>query len=197
MKILSEEEKSAHSKAVLYEGLKGCVVGLGVSYGLIYTVKKKMPLRYKQFNASIKAAMWAMPTITLGAFYADEGSVKFDEETYRSDYLKKIEQEKLLTYSKLSTSDKIFHQLNDKKYQIIVSSWAASLYGSWKLVNRDPYMTTAQKLVQARVYAQALTVALLLGTLFLSMREAEYKKNQPEPIPEWKKYLEEHKVDTK
>jgi len=58
-------------------------------------------------------------------------------------------------------------------------------------------MTTAQKLVQARVYAQALTVALLLGTLFLSMREAELKKSEPEPIPEWKKYLEEHHVDTK
>jgi len=197
MKILSDEEKIAHRNAVLVEGLKGCVIGLGVPYGLVYTVKRKMPIRYNQFNASIKAAMWAMPTISLGAFFADEGSVKFDEQTYRSDYLQKIEEEKLLRYSKLSTGDKVFHNLNENKYQIIVGTWAASLYGSWKLVNRDRYMTTAQKLVQARVYAQALTVALLLGTLFLSMREAELKKSEPEPIPEWKKYLEEHHVDTK
>ena len=32
------------------------------------------------------------------------------------------------------------------------------------LVGRSPYLTTAQKLVQARVYAQSLTIAVLLAS---------------------------------
>lgn len=196
MKILSDEEKNAHWNAVLYEGAKGCAIGAGVAFGLVTYVKRKMPVRYSHMNTSIKTAMWAMPTITVGAFFADEGSLKFDEKVYRSDYLDKQKREAEERYQNLATSDKVFHNLNENKYKIIVGSWAASLYGSWRLVNRDPYMTTAQKLVQARVYAQAITVVLLLSTLFLSMREAEMKKKEPAAIPEWKKYLEEHDVRT-
>ncbi|KAK6462867.1 hypothetical protein DFJ63DRAFT_175940 [Scheffersomyces coipomensis] len=195
MKIISEEEKAAHSRFVLIQGLKGCAVGAGIAFGLTRYLKFKQPLRYSQFNASIKTALWAMPTVTMGAFFADDGSVEFDNSTYRSDYFKKQEEEKLLRYNNLSVSEKMLHQLNEKKYETVVVAWAASLYGSWKLVNRDQYMTRAQKLVQARVYAQAFTVLLLLGTLLLSVHEAELQKKEPAPVPEWKKYLEEHEKD--
>ncbi|KAK6455933.1 uncharacterized protein RJT20DRAFT_51767 [Scheffersomyces xylosifermentans] len=191
MKIVSEEEKLAHRKVVLTEGVKGCFVGAAIAFGLVKAVKARHPVRFAQMSTSIKTAMWAMPTITMGAFFADDGSVKFDEDNYRSDFLKKQEEEKLAAYNRLSSTDKVLHQLNENKYKIIVSSWAASLYGSWRLVNRDPYMTKAQKIVQARVYAQAITVVLLLSTLLLSMHEAELQKTEPVKVPEWKKYLAE------
>ncbi|ABN68571.2 predicted protein [Scheffersomyces stipitis CBS 6054] len=191
MKIVSEEEKLAHRKVVLTEGLKGCLVGVGMAYGIVRAVKYRYPVRFSQMNTSIKTAMWAMPTILMGAFFADDGSVKFDEDIYRSDYLKKQEMEKLANYNKLSSTDKALHNLNENKYKIIVGAWATSLYGSWTLVNRDRYMTKAQKIVQARVYAQAFTVVLLLGTILLSMHENEMLKKSPPPVPEWKKYLQE------
>lgn len=193
MKILEDEERNAHWNTVLIEGAKGTVVGLGLSALLVGAVKRRYPLQYSQFNTSIKAAMWAMPTISVGAFYADEGSVKFDEQMHRLDYLKKLEDEKLQRWQNLSVSDKAFTMVNDNKYKIIIGAWAASLWGLWTIVNRDKYMTTAQKAVQARVYAQAISVALLVGTLLLSMHEKKLKEQQPAPVPEWKRYLEEHR----
>ncbi|KAI3403999.2 RCF2 [Candida oxycetoniae] len=194
MKLLTEEEKREHSEHVLKEGVKGCIVGAVVGVGLLKFFKYKRPVRYASLSSSIKAAIFAMPTISLGAFYADDGSVKFDEQRYQSDYLKRQELQALENYNKLSTSDKILHQLNENKYKIVVSAWAASLYGSWRIVNKDKYMTKAQKIVQARVYAQAITVVLLLGTLLLSMNEEKIKKTQPEPIPSWKKHLQEQEM---
>lgn len=191
MKILSDEERNAHWNAVLYEGAKGTLIGLGVSYGLVSYLKKKHPIRYGQFNTSIKACLWSMPPVSLGAFYADDGSVKFDEQQHRSDYFKEKEKEQLERWDKLSWNDKAFVKVNDNKYKIIIGAWAASLYGSWKLVNRDKYMTGAQKAVQARVYAQAITVVLLLGTILLSMHEKELQKNAPAEIPEWQRVLDE------
>lgn len=191
MKILDDEEKNAHWNAVLYEGIKGTIVGVGLAAGLVAYVKKRHPIPYKGFNTSIKTCMWAMPTISMGAFFADEGSVKFDEETHRSEYLQRIEAEKLQRWEKLSPSDKAFHVVNDNKYKLIIGAWGASLWGSWTLVNKDKYMTTAQKAVQARVYAQAITVVLLLGTILLSMREQELAKQNPPPVPEWKRFLDE------
>ncbi|CCE79531.1 Piso0_001603 [Millerozyma farinosa CBS 7064] len=191
MKILSDEERNAHWNTVLYEGAKGTLIGLGVSYGLVSYLKKKHPIRYGQFNTSIKACLWSMPPVALGAFYADDGSVKFDEKQHRSVYFKEKEREQLERWDKLSWNDKAFVKVNDNKYKIIIGSWAASLYGSWKLVNRDKYMTGAQKAVQARVYAQAITVVLLLGTILLSMHEKELQKNAPAEIPEWQRVLDE------
>lgn len=197
MKLLEDEERNAHWNTVLYEGAKGTVVGLGLSALLVAGVKRRYPLQWLRFNTSIKAAMWAMPTISAGAFYADDGSVKFDESMHRSDYLKKIEDEKLARWNHLSTGDKAFTMVNDNKYKIIIGAWAASLWGLWTIVNRDRYMTTTQKAVQARVYAQAITVALLLGTLLLSMHERKLKALEPAPVPEWKRYLDQQRQNEK
>lgn len=197
MKIISDEEKNAHWNAVLYEGAKGTVIGLGISYGLVTFLKKKHPVKYNLFTASIKGALWSMPTISVAAFYADEGSVKFDEKMHRSEYLDKRQLEELKKWNDMALSDKIFHKVNSNKYSIIVGAWAASLYGSWRIVDKDRYMTTAQKAVQARVYAQAITVVLLLGTILLSMREQELKKREPAPVPEWKRYLDEQEMKKK
>lgn len=191
MKIISEEEKNEHKYAVLKEGLKGCAIGAVIGYGLSQLIKYKHPARFASFNASVKASLYVMPAITVGAFMADDGSVKFDEKKYRSDYLKQKDEEALQKFELMTTSEKFIHNLNENKYKYIVSAWAASLYGSWKIVSRDKYMTNAQKIVQARVYAQAITVVLLLGTILLSMRDAELKKKQPVQEPEWKRYLDE------
>ncbi|GBL49545.1 Replication factor C, subunit RFC4 [Candidozyma auris] len=191
MKILDDEERNAHWNAVLREGAIGTAVGLGVSAGLVAFIKRRQPLRYKSFNASLKTALWVMPTVTIGAFFADEGSVNFDRQMHQSDYLNQQEAQKLEQWNKLSLADKIFTRVNENKYKIIISAWALSLWGSWHIVNKDKYMTTTQKAVQARVYAQAITVVLLLGTVLLSMHEQELKKKQPPPVPEWKKFLDE------
>lgn len=191
MKIIDDEERNAHFNHVLVEGLKGCVVGAGVAALLVAGVKRRYPQQYLKYNTSVKAAMWAMPTISLGAFFADEGSVKFDEQMYRGDFIERAKREKEEQWAKLSTPDKIFTVANDNKYKIILSAWAGSLWGSWTIVNRDKYMTTAQKAVQARVYAQAITVVLLLGTILLSMHERKLEASRPPPVPEWKRFLEE------
>lgn len=191
MKILSDEEKNAHWNHVLVEGFKGCGIGLVASYGLVTFMKRKHPQTYSHMSTSIRAAMWAMPTISFGALFADEGSIQFDDDTYRGEYKMKQKVEEDERWNKLSLADKCFTKVNDNKYKLIIGSWAASLYGSWTIVNKDKYMTTAQKAVQARVYAQAITVVLLLGTILLSLHEQELKKLQPPPVPEWKKYLDE------
>ncbi|EDK41956.1 conserved hypothetical protein [Lodderomyces elongisporus NRRL YB-4239] len=191
MKIVSEEEMKEHGQYILVEGFKGCLVGAAIGVGILQYTKFKRPIRYARMGSSIRAAIFAIPTIGVGAFMADNGSVKFDENRYQLEYLQLKQKEEMENFNKLSTTDKILHQLNENKYKIVVSAWAASLYGSWRIVNRDQYMTRAQKLVQARVYAQAITVVLLLGTILLSMHEEDLKKKQPPPIPNWKRELQE------
>lgn len=51
-----------------------------------------------------------------------------------------------------------------EKYKIVSATWAASMIGSFVLVGRIPGLTGQQKLVQARVYAQGLTLAVLCAS---------------------------------
>jgi hypothetical protein len=53
----------------------------------------------------------------------------------------------------------------DNRYSIVFGSWLASMGGALTLVGRNPYLTGQQKLVQARVYAQGLTMAVVIASL--------------------------------
>lgn len=189
MKLVTKEEREAHSAFIIAEGAKGLFYGGIASLGLFYYLKKKHTVRFNSFNTSIKTCILTIPTIGAAALWADEGSIEFDRRMYSSEYSENKVLEDYREWNNLSMSDKIFTSLNEHKYKIILASWAGSLWGSWVLVNRDKIMTTAQKAVQARMYAQAISILLLLGTLLLAMKEEEINKAKPPPIPEWKKVL--------
>ncbi|CAI5757390.1 unnamed protein product [Candida verbasci] len=197
MKLITKEEKDAHLSHVLFEGGKGLIYGGILSTGLYAYLKHKHPVRFKSFTPSIRAAILAMPTVSVAAFWADQGSWEFDKKAHQGDYEENKFLQDLKNWQKLSTSDKVFTVLNDHKYQIIITAWAASLYGSWVYVNKDPIMSVAQKAVQARMYAQGITIILLLSTILLAMKDEELKKKQPKPIPEWKRIIYEKEMEDK
>ena len=82
-----------------------------------------------------------------------------------------MEQEKLeeiQRWNSLTMEQKCFHTLNENRFSLLFTSWAAVLLGSWKVINRDKILTQSQKLVQARMYAQFATVVLVFGVLGIS-----------------------------
>lgn len=58
------------------------------------------------------------------------------------------------------------------------------MYGFWMYVNINKVMSTTQKMLQARMYAKAITVVLLLSNIVLAMKKEEIRK--PAPVTEWK-----------
>lgn len=50
-------------------------------------------------------------------------------------------------------------------------SWAASMVAAWVMVSRNPTLTKGQKIVQARVYAQGLTLAVMCGTAAMEISD--------------------------
>lgn len=54
--------------------------------------------------------------------------------------------------------------------------------GSWTMVNRNPYLSGSQKLVQARMYAQGGTLAALLTSFAIEGADAAKGKGRWETI---------------
>lgn len=61
-------------------------------------------------------------------------------------------------------------------------SWVASLGIALGLVGRNPYLTGAQKLVQARVYAQGLTLAVVVASLGLEANDSSKRQGRWETV---------------
>lgn len=62
-------------------------------------------------------------------------------------------------------SEKVKAWLSDNRYGLVMGSWVASISAAMGIVGRNPYLTTAQKIVQARVYAQGFTLAAVIVSL--------------------------------
>ena len=63
------------------------------------------------------------------------------------------------------TTQRIKDYASENRYSIVFGSWLASMGTAFALVGRNPYLTGQQKLVQARVYAQGLTLAVVIASL--------------------------------
>ncbi|SCU87873.1 LAMI_0D07822g1_1 [Lachancea mirantina] len=194
MKILTEEEIETHYHHTLTGGIKGAAAGIIIS-GLLF---KFAPMRFPKFNPakmpwSMKTAIFITPPTLLMSICAEEASTNFDNMMYGagSSSVDAIEEHK--RWKNLSLQQKVVEGLSNNKYKVIVAAWAASMWGSWKFVDRDPIMTKTQKAVQARMYAQSITVLLLLGSIGLSMYEEKLHPDarKLERAHRWEKILKQ------
>lgn len=85
----------------------------------------------------------------------------------------------------------------ENRYKIVGVSWVASMAAALTIVGRSPYLSTTQKLVQARVYAQGLTLAVLVATAVFEIGDRNKEEGRWETVkytdpndPDHKKMLE-------
>jgi hypothetical protein len=114
----------------------------------------------------MKAFLVTSSSTFVGIIAADHSSRAF--EAARNQNMQYLEQREAQLHKDesagMTTKDRLFEFLHKEKYKIIGGTWIASIVGSFVMVGRNPYLTGQQKLVQARVYAQGLTVALMCAT---------------------------------
>lgn len=174
MKVLTKDQEDRHYTEVLKGGAVGGVIGLGLGWagvalgGRRYAMIRNLTLPFKSFLISSAATFGLI-------IQADRASMAYQRATnpmygYRDEASKIREQLR----ANQSTYDKAMVWGRENRYSIVFGSWVASMAASWAMVNRSKAMTAAQKLVQARVYAQGLTVAVLMITAVFEMRDAKH-----------------------
>jgi len=65
----------------------------------------------------------------------------------------------------------------ENRYSIVGVSWLASMGISLSLVARDKYLSRSQKIVQARVYAQGLTLLVLIASAAFEVSDSKDPRN--------------------
>lgn len=140
-------------------------------------------LHYLLFVCLVIWKTSAKPILRTAIISADKYSRAFEasrhpEESYKDDAARaKMEAQKQMT-----SYQRFMDWGRENRYPIVGVSWIASMGIAMTLVGRNPYLTSTQKLVQARVYAQGLTLAVLVATAAFEIGDANKGEGRWETI---------------
>lgn len=178
MKLLTKEEEDAHYSAVVRGGILGGTAGLiGGALGN-YILTKRWPF-YRTLTIPFRAFFVTSTGTFFAIIYADRYSRAFEKERTKGMEYQDSTQRLLAERKKnMTTGEKMLDWGRENRYPIVTCSWLASMGASLAIVSRNKYLNTGQKLVQARMYAQGLTLAVLVATAALEVSDQRKRKEE-------------------
>lgn len=182
MKILTKEEEEAHYNATLKGGIAGGVVGLLVGGAAVYGANRRFTL-IRNLTLPMKTFLVTSSTTFASIISADRASRSYEwaRDPHRQ-YKDAATQNLELSRQNESAFARFKDWGREHRYPIVTASWVASMGIALGLVGKNPYLSTAQKLVQARVYAQGLTLAVLIATAAFEVGDANKGRGRWETV---------------
>lgn len=178
MKIVSPEEEAQHQRYVVNAGFKGLAGGLAVSLPASYFLNQRWPY-YRALPLSLKALGVIAVSVPAFAVAAEQASLRFDRAHWsdkgKIELDEQAERERARLQA-LNTPDRIAEWSKRNQYSIIGTSWLGGMSVASAVIMRDRQQTFAQKIVQVRMWAQGITIAVVIAAGVLTHRDREAKR---------------------
>ncbi|KUJ24247.1 uncharacterized protein LY89DRAFT_745042 [Mollisia scopiformis] len=182
MKILTKEEEEAHYNTTVKGGIMGGIVGLTLGGAAVYGAHLRFPT-FRHLTLPMKTFLVTSSGTFVAIIQADRASRKFE---FDRDPQRQYRDRATSDLEAMKANESAFQRFKDwgreNRYPIVTASWVASMGIALGLVGRNPYLSRAQKLVQARVYAQGLTLAVLIATAAFEVGDASKGKGRWETV---------------
>ncbi|KAF2243295.1 hypothetical protein BU26DRAFT_523636 [Trematosphaeria pertusa] len=182
MKILTKEEEQAHYNATFNGTVYGGVVGSIIGVAGVWAASARFPA-FRSLTVPFRAFLASAPGTFGAVIAADRASARYDL-MHNPEKLREAERAKeraTLYEQHKSPMQRAKDWAEENRYPIIFGFWVLSLGGSFLLVKRQP-LSASQKLVQARMYAQGLTLGVLLASFAFEANDATKGKGRWETI---------------
>lgn len=198
MKILTKEEEAAHYRETLKGGTLGGVLGLGAGFAGVALASQRYHF-FRTLTLPLKAFLVTSTGTFAGIISADHYSRKYESERNPRDqeYARRRESQREAALAGKSFTQRATDFARAERYKIVGGSWILSMVAAFSIVNRNKYLTGQQKLVQARVYAQFLTLGVLVASAAFEISDSRNQTGRYETVkyidpkdPEHKRVLE-------
>jgi len=165
MKVLTPEQEAAHYNATLKGGAIGGVAGVALGTAGVYAASVRYPA-FRGLTLPFRVFLIASTGTFASIVSADRYSRAFETDQWGG---KEYRDEQKAMHDEIdsqkSTKQKSMEWLQDNRYSIVFGSWVVSMGAALGIVGQSRWLTTQQKLVQARVYAQGFTIAAVIISL--------------------------------
>jgi len=174
---LTKEDEAAFYNATVKGGTLAGVVGLAVGSAGVYAAQHRYPL-IRNLTLPFKVFL-AVSTGSFAAIIGADRSGRAYEAAQHPDrdYHSARQAQLEALDASASQKERALRWASENRYSIVFGSWVASMGAAFAMVSRSP-MNTAQKLVQARVYAQGLTMAVVIASLALEGADMKAARNE-------------------
>jgi hypothetical protein len=182
MKVISEEESKAHYNEVLKGGFIGGSVCMALGLAGVYGASRRYPA-FRSLTLPFRAFLVSSATTAGAVITAERYSINFQRaKDPRNFYKDEAQRADTLAKQQETNWKRFVDYCRENRYTIVGLGWVASMGVAFTLVSRNRYLTTSQKLVQARVYAQALTLGLILAAGAFETADAKSGKGRWETV---------------
>lgn len=165
MDFRTKEEADQHFHAVLKGTAVGGAAGFAVGLGCMYAAARRYPSLFRGLRLPTQAFVLTSTTSFGAIFYAERCSNKLHHRNQHQQH------DAAMRSNSSSSRERMLEWGRENRYHIVLASWLASMAVALVAVRRSP-ASTSQKLVQARVYAQGLTLAVLIATAALEVNDS-------------------------
>lgn len=197
MKLLTETQIEEHNRASYRGALEGTVVGTGLALAGSVYAKRRFP-GYRSLPPSLKLLGAIIIVAPCLAIQGERRGLEYDRSQWEGEGLRILDQkelERMKQWDSLTLGQKIGDWSMRHQYTLIMGGWASSLGVAAAIISRNKYQTYPQKIVQARMWAQGLTIGLLIAAGALTHYA---KKDMPKEATldhSWRDVLEQQERD--
>lgn len=198
MKLLTREQEQAHYHETLKGGAVGGFGGLAIGTLGVLGASRRYAF-FRGLTLPLRAFLITSAGTFGGIIAADHWSRSYERAVNPKQVDYEQRQRELAQHESegKSFTQKAMEFGKRERYKIVGASWIASMAVAFSLVNRNKYLTGQQKLVQARVYAQFLTLGVLIASAAFEISDKNNETGRYETVkyidpndPEHKRVLE-------
>ncbi|CAK5263138.1 unnamed protein product [Mycena citricolor] len=198
MKLATPEQIAGHDAASRRGAIEGTLTGLAIAGAGSYWAQRRFAY-YRTLPPSLKLLGGLIVIAPALSIQAERRGLEYEKSQWEGDgarLIERHEEQQLTSWERMSTKEKLGDWASRHEYSIIVGSWALSLALAGGIISRDKYQTTAQKIVQARMWAQGLTIGIILtaAALKTNMNKGE-EPNIPTSDHSWMDVVQQHERD--
>lgn len=183
MKVISKDEEQAHYNEVLKGGFIGGSLFLGLGLAGVWGASRRYPAFLRSTTLPFRAFL-VSSSATFGAIInAERRSNDFHMRNNPMNFYKDETENAIeLARQQETPIERFTYWSRKNRYSIVFGSWIAAMGLALGMVGRNKYLSISQKLVQARMYAQGLTLAVLVATATIETSDARGARSSWETV---------------
>ncbi|KAL5527180.1 hypothetical protein ACEPAG_5971 [Sanghuangporus baumii] len=177
MKEPTQEQKEEHQRAVIQGGAKGFLGGLGVALPASYILYRRWPY-YRNLQPSLKAFGVILVAVPSFVISAERAGLRYERQRWDdlgTQEIQTVHERERAKWERMNVKEKFADFARRHPFSLITGSWATSMIGIYAWVSRDPLATPLQKITQTRVWAQGITLGIIITAAILTHRQSEDK----------------------
>jgi len=198
MKILTQEEIEAHNSATARGAAEGAIVASAIALPGLYFLNRRWAY-YRSLPPSLKILGIVLVVVPGIAIQAERRGLEFDRSQWADAGKMELDreaEESRTAWEELSTKKKIMKWVVGHQYSIMFGGWLASCAVAGSIIWKNKYQTAPQKIVQVRMWAQGLTIGIVLAAGILTHRnQAEAASKVKAADHSWAAMLEEQRLE--